>query len=202
LRRRGQPAALSYIASHEQRRRVCQLLSTWLHDYPWDLSVPGAAGALHALVKTIAAQPHLLHYATALVPFLEMLPRLTDHDAAWAVRGLESPLSTDADLPSSDGHALPAPAPPAPPATPAPAPLRAARLVCDAGAIADEITRLQHVMFLEIKASASRAGGAPWADAGRQPRDWLHWIHRYSQKETDPNAVSRFLDFVNHLAEW
>jgi hypothetical protein len=70
--------------------------------------------------------------------------------------------------------------------------------------VADEITRLQQTMFLDIKVIL--AFPCPWIalTIAAQPRHWLLWMFRYPNK--DPalvlDSVTRFLDFVNHLAEW
>lgn len=58
----------------------------WIRDYPYDFAVRGTAGALSALIKSIIAKTYLLHYGSDFLPFLEMLPNLTDKDAAWALK--------------------------------------------------------------------------------------------------------------------
>ncbi|KAH9486912.1 Ras guanine nucleotide exchange factor P [Psilocybe cubensis] len=64
--------------------RICHLLETWIHDFAHDFSVPGTSGALNALIKSIIAKTHLLHYGSEFLPFLEQLPSLKDQDTAWA----------------------------------------------------------------------------------------------------------------------
>ncbi|KAF9569596.1 ras GEF [Agrocybe pediades] len=67
--------------------RICHFLEIWIRDFPYDFAVPGTAGALNALIKSIISKTHLLHYGSELLPFLEQLPNLVDQDAAWAVKG-------------------------------------------------------------------------------------------------------------------
>ncbi|KAF8640382.1 hypothetical protein AX17_000052 [Amanita inopinata Kibby_2008] len=66
--------------------RICNLLETWIKDYPHDFAVRGTAGALSALIKSILSKTYLLHYGSELLPFLETLPSLRDTDVAWAVK--------------------------------------------------------------------------------------------------------------------
>jgi hypothetical protein len=66
--------------------RICHLLELWIRDYPHDFAVRGTAGALSALVKSIIAKTYLLHYGSDFLPFLEMVPNLTDKDATWALK--------------------------------------------------------------------------------------------------------------------
>ncbi|KAH7915776.1 ras guanine nucleotide exchange factor domain-containing protein [Hygrophoropsis aurantiaca] len=66
--------------------RICHLLETWIHTYPHDFAVPGASGALNALVKSIISKTYLLHYGSDFLPFLEHVPGLVDKDAAWALK--------------------------------------------------------------------------------------------------------------------
>jgi hypothetical protein len=63
---------------------LCRLLADWIQDYPYDFAVRGTAGALSALVKSIIAKTHLIHYGLEFLPFLEVLPNLVDQDAAWS----------------------------------------------------------------------------------------------------------------------
>jgi RasGEF N-terminal motif len=65
--------------------RICHLLEAWIRDYPDDFAVKGTAGALTALIKSIISKTHLLHYGSEFLPFLEMLPSLTDQ-TAWALK--------------------------------------------------------------------------------------------------------------------
>ncbi|KAF5355854.1 hypothetical protein D9756_003782 [Leucocoprinus leucothites] len=66
--------------------RICHLLEVWIVEYPSDFAVKGTAGALHALIRSILAKTHLLHYGSQLLPFLEVLPTLQDEDAIWATQ--------------------------------------------------------------------------------------------------------------------
>ncbi|KIJ68428.1 hypothetical protein HYDPIDRAFT_24708 [Hydnomerulius pinastri MD-312] len=90
----GDPMFASYA-----QMRICHLLETWMHTYPQDFAVPGAAGALNALVKSIIGKTYLLHYGSDFLPFLEHLPSIVDCDAAWAQKS--EPLLDDADDPYS-----------------------------------------------------------------------------------------------------
>jgi hypothetical protein len=62
------------------------LLSLWIEQYPTDFAVPGTAGALSALVKSILGKTYLLHYGSEFIPFLEKLPTLKDEDSSWAMK--------------------------------------------------------------------------------------------------------------------
>ncbi|TEB35021.1 ras GEF [Coprinellus micaceus] len=66
--------------------RICNLLETWIRDYPDDFAVKGTAGALNALIRSIISKTHLLHYGSEFLPFFEMLPSRYDQDAAWALK--------------------------------------------------------------------------------------------------------------------
>jgi threonyl-tRNA synthetase len=65
---------------------ICRLLADWIHDYPHDFAVRDTAGALSALVKSIIAKTHLIHYGLEFLPFLEVLPNLVDQDTIWALK--------------------------------------------------------------------------------------------------------------------
>ncbi|KIK34653.1 hypothetical protein CY34DRAFT_17574 [Suillus luteus UH-Slu-Lm8-n1] len=75
----------STFASYAQMR-ICHLLETWIQAYPQDFAVPGASGALRALVKSIFGKTYLLHYGSDFLPFLSHLPNIIDTDAAWALK--------------------------------------------------------------------------------------------------------------------
>jgi hypothetical protein len=64
-------------------------LELWIQEYPHDFAVGAAAAALNALVKSIVSKPHLLHYGSDFLPFLEGRP-LIDKDADWAMKVDES----------------------------------------------------------------------------------------------------------------
>ena len=67
-------------------RRICHLLETWMQTYPQDFAVPGASGALTALIRSIVGKTYLLHYGSDFLPFLAYLPNIIDTDAAWALK--------------------------------------------------------------------------------------------------------------------
>ncbi|KIJ21729.1 hypothetical protein PAXINDRAFT_165135 [Paxillus involutus ATCC 200175] len=90
----GDPMFASYA-----QMRICHLLETWMHTYPQDFAVPGSAGALNALVKSVLGKTYLLHYGSDFLPFLEHLPSIVDCDAAWAQK--TEPLLDDTDDPYS-----------------------------------------------------------------------------------------------------
>ena len=66
--------------------RICCLLDNWTHTYPDDFAVPGTAGALNALIKSIVGKTYLLHYGAEFIPFMETLSMLKDKDAGWAMK--------------------------------------------------------------------------------------------------------------------
>ncbi|KAF9229306.1 ras GEF, partial [Gyrodon lividus] len=95
----GDPMFASYA-----QMRICHLLETWMHTYPHDFAVPGAAGALTALVKSILGKTYLLHYGSDFLPFLEHLPSIVDCDAAWAQKTELLLDDTDDPYSISDGE--------------------------------------------------------------------------------------------------
>lgn len=98
----GDPMFASYA-----QMRICHLLETWIQTYPQDFAVPGAPGALHALVRSIVGKTYLLHYGSDFLPFLSHLPNITDTDAAWALKS-ENPVDESEDPYSiSDGEEEP-----------------------------------------------------------------------------------------------
>ncbi|KAG1783933.1 ras guanine nucleotide exchange factor domain-containing protein [Suillus placidus] len=95
----GDPMFASYA-----QMRICHLLETWIQTYPQDFAVPGAPGALHALVRSIVGKTYLLHYGSDFLPFLSHLPNIIDTDAAWALQ-TENPVDESEDPYSiSDGE--------------------------------------------------------------------------------------------------
>ncbi|KAI6047627.1 ras guanine nucleotide exchange factor domain-containing protein, partial [Pisolithus marmoratus] len=84
--------------------RICHLLQTWIEHYPQDFAVPGASGALNALVKSFLRKTHLCHYGTDFLPFLENISNVLDVDAAWAQKA--EPVLDDTEDPYciSDGE--------------------------------------------------------------------------------------------------
>lgn len=87
----GDPMFASYA-----QMRICHLLATWIQTYPQDFAVPGAPGALHALVRSIVGKTYLLHYGSDFLPFLSLLPNIIDTDAAWALKS-ENPTDESED---------------------------------------------------------------------------------------------------------
>lgn len=81
--------------------RICNLLEQWIRDYPYDFAVPGTAGALNALIKSIISKTYLLHYGSEFLPFLELLPSLVDQDSAWALK-VDIDGGSDSDSPLDD----------------------------------------------------------------------------------------------------
>ncbi|KAG1853630.1 ras guanine nucleotide exchange factor domain-containing protein [Suillus subluteus] len=77
----GDPMFANYA-----QMRICHLLETWIQAYPQDFAVPGAPGALHALVRSIVGKTYLLHHGSDFLPFLSHLPNIIDTDAAWALK--------------------------------------------------------------------------------------------------------------------
>ncbi|TCD71512.1 hypothetical protein EIP91_008893 [Steccherinum ochraceum] len=84
--------------------KICCLLDTWMHLYPTDFAVPGTAGALSALLKSILGKTYLLQYGSEFIPFMELLPTLDDKDAAWAMK-VEDPKYDSDDSSSFDAAA-------------------------------------------------------------------------------------------------
>ena len=66
--------------------RICWLLDHWIELYPNDFAVPGTAGALSALIKSIVGKTYLLHYGSEFIPFMEVLSTLKDQDSTWAMK--------------------------------------------------------------------------------------------------------------------
>lgn len=64
--------------------------------------MPGAAGALNALIKQILRQTHTLFYGSDLLPFLELLHTMRDLDSAWAMP--EPSIAEDDSDSNDDGH--------------------------------------------------------------------------------------------------
>ncbi|KAJ3554551.1 hypothetical protein NM688_g3048 [Phlebia brevispora] len=85
MRALDQPSGDPMFACFAQMR-ICWLLDHWVHMYPNDFAVPGTAGALSALIKSIVGKTYLLHYGSEFIPFMEMLSTLKDQDASWAIK--------------------------------------------------------------------------------------------------------------------
>jgi hypothetical protein len=75
-----------------------------MQTYPQDFAVPGASGALTALVRSIVGTTYLLHYGSDFLPFISHLSNIVDTDAAWALKS-ENPVDESEDPYSiSDGE--------------------------------------------------------------------------------------------------
>lgn len=83
------------------RSRICWLLDHWIRTYPEDFAVPGTAGSLSSLVKSIIGKTYLLHYGSEFIPFLENLPTLKDKPFAWAMK-LDGPKDDSDTSPSTN----------------------------------------------------------------------------------------------------
>ncbi|KAH8102648.1 ras GEF [Cristinia sonorae] len=81
--------------------KICCLLDNWMRLYPNDFAVPGTAGALSALLKSVLGKTYLLQYGSEFIPFMELLPTLEDKDAAWALK-VEDPKYDSDDSSSMD----------------------------------------------------------------------------------------------------
>lgn len=75
--------------------RICRLLQSWMVTYPTDFAVPGADGALSAILKFIMNKPYLIHLSSVYVPFLDKTPQLIDPSAGWA---------KEAEIPGEDNE--------------------------------------------------------------------------------------------------
>ncbi|EKM83863.1 hypothetical protein AGABI1DRAFT_32846 [Agaricus bisporus var. burnettii JB137-S8] len=102
--------------------RICHLLEIWIADYPNDFAVKGTASALHALIRSILAKTHLLHYGSQLLPFLEILPILEDQDAVWAIKPETTEESDGESLMDEEDYIKPYSDKPDPPSVPSSSP--------------------------------------------------------------------------------
>lgn len=224
------------LASFAQMR-ICHLLETWMHNYPQDFAVPGAAGALNAIVNSLVNKTYLLHYGCDFKPFLEYISNLVDTDATWAQK--TEPLLDENEDPYlfSDGEDLSFVATTVGSASAsrssvAPSnenavssssrerkqslPLSAKALIMptsaqmadvpevppkqllkelskqaqelqtyDCAEIAEEITRNEAVLFMEI-----------------QPRHWLRYAFVPGRKDPESDTIARFNAMSNYLADW
>ncbi|KAH9946633.1 ras GEF [Amylocystis lapponica] len=80
--------------------RICLLLDSWISFYPNDFAVPGTAGALAAIIKSILSKTYLLHYGSEFLPFLELVSNLKDRDKLWALKVEDE--SDDSSIMSDD----------------------------------------------------------------------------------------------------
>lgn len=86
--------------------RICNLLATWIHDYPHDFSVKGTAGALSAFVTSVINKSYLLHYGSDFLPFLEELPGFVDTDFVWATKEEYGLGDESSDEDEDDGYSF------------------------------------------------------------------------------------------------
>ncbi|KAF8898717.1 ras guanine nucleotide exchange factor domain-containing protein [Infundibulicybe gibba] len=215
LRQLDTPAGDPVFTCFSQMR-ISLLLLNWMREYPYDFLVPGTAGALSALIKSILSKTYLVHYATDYFPFLEMLPSLVDQDAAWAIKVEDIESDDDSfiedddepeDLgPETESLASSSQSPtsilglrfPLARSLPSGAidsdlaqrhlirdltKLAQDVMVLDSDHIAQEITRIEVGLFLDI-----------------QPRNWLNYTFVSLKKENEP--ISTFNALSNHLADW
>ncbi|THH16724.1 hypothetical protein EUX98_g9256 [Antrodiella citrinella] len=124
MRALDEPSGDPMIACFAQMK-ICCLLDTWARMYANDFAVPGTAGALSALLKSILGKTYLLQYGSEFIAFMELLPTLGDADAAWAMKveapkydsddessidllalSTESPMSSISPLPDSSSNSV------------------------------------------------------------------------------------------------
>ncbi|KAG8899933.1 hypothetical protein FRB99_006349 [Tulasnella sp. 403] len=94
--------------------RICSLLEEWMRTYPGDFAASGAEPALQALVRQILSNFHTAHYGAEFMPFLQIVPELTDEERAWALKEDSrrdtddgtSDLDLDADDPEAEALEL------------------------------------------------------------------------------------------------
>ncbi|KAG6879284.1 hypothetical protein C0992_003888 [Termitomyces sp. T32_za158] len=204
--------------------RICHLLEIWIRDYPYDFAVRGTASALSALITTIISKTHLLHYGSELLPFLEMLPTLIDHDAAWAVKidtadEIDDPYEDEEVHPSRDDSTSPSPVQEQPEHMSSvtarerkssfPLPSRLAiglkqpdmelserQLIKDLLKVSQEIQALEPE---EIAQEITRIEVKLFLDI--KPRHWLAYTF-VSGKKDGKDPISAFNAVSNHLADW
>jgi hypothetical protein len=223
--------------------------------YPQDFAVPGAPGALHALVRSIVGKTYLLHYGSDFLPFLSHLPNIIDTDAAWALKsenpvdesedpysisdGEEEILIVETESPST-GHSLVArsndnlPSAASVRERKSSLPLSANIFIpvnsshsqadvqdmspkdlltklrsnaqtlatFDCSAIAEEITRVEAKLFMDIEVSVWCYCDCRDHDDLLQPRHWLQYTLIPGRKDPELDSISRFNAISNHLADW
>jgi hypothetical protein len=236
--------------------RICHLLETWIQAYPQDFAVPGAPGALHALVRSIVGKTYLLHYGSDFLPFLSHLPNIIDTDAAWALKseipvdesedpysisdGEEETLVVETESPSTSRSLVARSNDNLPSAASvrerkSSLPLSAKIFIpvnsghsqgdaqdmspkdllnklrsnaqtlanFDCSAIAEEITRVEAKLFMDIEVSISYyAAIAVITTTLLQPRHWLQYTLMPGRKDPELDSISRFNAISNHLADW
>ncbi|KAH6917361.1 ras guanine nucleotide exchange factor domain-containing protein [Coprinopsis sp. MPI-PUGE-AT-0042] len=210
--------------------RICHLLEAWIRDYPDDFAVRGTAGALTALIKSIISKTHLLHYGSEFLPFLEMLPSLTDQ-TAWALKAdVSAEESDDSYSFMEDEEEI---EPPPREVTDSPVSNKSPTLEKTQPHLRERKSSLPLTKFgvgasspstpspkQQLKELVKLANDVLTCDANdlaqeitRQwvklfmairPRDWLHYAFVSSKgKKPDPsNPVVAFNVELNHLADW
>ena len=78
------------------------MLDNWTKTYPDDFAVPGTAGALNALIKSVVGKTYLLHYGSEFIPFTEILSTFRDKDTSWAMKVEDPPDDSDDALSIAD----------------------------------------------------------------------------------------------------
>ncbi|KAG6842636.1 hypothetical protein C0991_000163, partial [Blastosporella zonata] len=210
--------------------RICHLLEVWIRDYPYDFAVPGTASALSALITSIISKTYLLHYGSEFLPFLEMLPTLVDHDAAWALKvdvvdeseDTDSLLEEEGLHPSSDATIFSLPAQDQPislssgaarerkPSFPLPSMLtngsKSGNSSVDMDTsekqqIKDLLKLSQEIQVLESEEIAQEITRIEVKlFLDIQPRHWLAYTFVSKKDENEP--ISAFNTVSNHLADW
>ncbi|KAG6911950.1 hypothetical protein DXG01_000198 [Tephrocybe rancida] len=209
--------------------RICHLLEVWIRDYEHDFAVPNAGPALNALITAVVSKTHLLHYGSEFLPFLECLPKLVDHDAAWASKVVDKSDESDDSYNSEEEEIhLPGPEPTAPsptqdepvstpsgtrerkPSFPLPAMLVNGPKV-GPGQADPETSEKQQIKEL-LKLAQEIQALEPEEIAQEitlievklfldiKPRHWLSYTFVSKKEEHEP--ISAFNAFSNHLADW
>ncbi|TFY69742.1 hypothetical protein EVJ58_g219 [Rhodofomes roseus] len=223
MRALDQPTGDPMFACYAQLR-ICLLLDRWITTYPTDFVVPGAAGALRALIKSTLTKTYLLHYGAVFLPFLETVPSLRDRDASWALKVEEdsdelSLMSDDADfaVAGADSKSLPELPPRAPP--------RNGRPVCawpDRGGTRPQVYNADGVQEASpkqlLKRLQSMSDEVLKADFGQiaesitriearyflqiEPRHWLQHVFSPGKKDPEKDPIARYNQVSNRLADW
>ncbi|KAH7883606.1 ras guanine nucleotide exchange factor domain-containing protein [Phlebopus sp. FC_14] len=201
--------------------RICHLLESWIHTYPQDFAVPGASGALNALVKSIIRKTHLLHYGSNFLPFLEYIPSVIDCDAAWAQKAEPFLDDTEDVYRISDGEddtpVVTVDSPSGSWSSVAPSsensigssarerkqslPLSAKALIMP---LLKELSRhsldLQNISCTEIAEEITRIEAKLFMEI--EPRHWLRYTLIPGRKDPESDSIARFNAVSNHLADW
>ncbi|KAG2744218.1 ras GEF [Suillus brevipes Sb2] len=179
----GDPMFASYA-----QMRICNLLETWTQAYPQDFAVPGAPGALHALIPVDESEdPYSISEGEEETLVIEtespstsrsLVARLNDNfPSAASVRERKSslPLSAKIFIPVNSSHSQ-GDAQDIPPKDLLNKLRSNAQTLAnfDCSAIAEEITRVELKLFMDI-----------------EPRHWLQYTLMPGRK--DPEVVSLIL---------